>query len=45
MSKKQENILDFVQKLTEKDIKEYVFERFAEVKESNQKSSFISSHE
>jgi uncharacterized protein YbgA (DUF1722 family) len=42
VSKKQENTRDFVQKLTEKDIKEYVFERFAEVKESNQIKNLVS---
>jgi uncharacterized protein YbgA (DUF1722 family) len=42
VSEKQEKISTSEQKLTEKDIKEYVFERFVEVKKSNQIKDLIS---
>lgn len=42
MNEKQENINETVQKLTEKDIQDYVFERFAEVKKSNKIKDLIS---
>ena len=42
MNKNQENINNQVQKLSNKDIKEYVFCRFAEVKKSNQIKDLVS---
>ena len=42
MNKKQENINTSVQKLTGKDIRNYVFERFAEVKKSNKIKDLVS---
>lgn len=42
MNKTQENINDSVQNLSEKDIKEYVFERFREVKKSGKIKELIS---
>ncbi len=42
MNQKQENNNTSVQKLTEKDIKKYVFDRFVEVKESNQIKDLVS---
>ena len=42
MNKTQENISNSVQKLTEKDIKEYVIARFAEVKKSNKIKELVS---
>jgi len=42
VSEKQENVNNSEQKLTEKDIKEYVFERFVEVKKSNKIKDLVS---
>ena len=42
MNETQENIGNFVQKLTEKDIKNYVIDRFTEVKESNKIKDLVS---
>ena len=42
MNEIQENISTSVQKLTEKDIRDYVFERFAEVKKSNKIKDLVS---
>ena len=42
MNKKQENANTSIQKLTENDIKDYVFERFTEVKKSNKIKDLIS---
>lgn len=42
MNKKQENTNTTIQKLTENDIKDYVFERFTEVKKSNKIKDLIS---
>jgi uncharacterized protein YbgA (DUF1722 family) len=42
VNKNQENINNSLQKLNHKDIKEYVFSRFAEVKKSNQIKDLVS---
>ena len=42
MNEIQENISTSVQKLTEKDIKDYVFERFTDVKKSNKIKDLVS---
>ncbi len=42
MNETQENISNSVQKLTEKDIKNYVIDRFTEVKESNKIKDLVS---
>ena len=42
MNEKQENINTSVQKLTEKDIKNYIFEHFTEVKKSNKINELVS---
>lgn len=42
MNKTQENINDSEQKLTEKDIKDYVIDRFTEVKKSNKIKDLVS---